>query len=221
MFIFKIGGQYFLSISFDWKDIFRFLEVPEKDQEDFEIVEKYKYQSPNANSADGLGINSASALFEYYIIPNALRNGAYSYSAIYDQQLKRFFESPNINYGPVLKNSKKEDSSIICFFKKGMPSKEASFAKAGFSVCFAQEGKWKTLVFMFDEKFLNLSDAHTQWGDRIPFESYEISYDGKGDNIVKKVSIDPEKIWINTGVQSQDDAQTGPFDMDLHKFFKK
>ena len=197
--MFKNPGNYFLSISFEWKDIFRILEVPESQQDDFEVSEKYEYQSPNANGTEGLGINSSSALFEYYIIPNSLRNRSYSYSSIYDQQLKRFFESPNINYGPVLKNSKKKDSSLICFFKKGMPNEKAAFAKAGFAICFSQDSKWKTIIFLF----------------------YEISYDGKGDNIVKKVSLDPKILWLNTSVQSQDDAQSGPFDGDLHKFFKK
>ena len=219
--MFKNPGNYFLSISFEWKDIFRILEVPESQQDYFEVSEKYKYQSPNANGTEGRGAKSCSALFEYYIIPNSLGNGSYSYSSIYDQQLKRFFESPNINYGPVLKNSKKKDSSLACFFKKGMPTEKAAFAKAGFAVCFSQDSKWKTIVFLFDEKFLNLTDAHTQWGEKIPFEAYEISYDGKGDNIVTKVSLDPKILWLNTSVQSQDDAQSGPFDGDLHKFFKK
>jgi len=214
--MFKNPGNYFLSLSFEWKDIFRILEVPENQQDDFEVNEKYRYQSPNANSTDGLGINSSSALFEYYILPNSLRNGAYSYSSIYDQQLKIFFESPNINYGPVLKNSKKEDSSLICFFNKNLANN-----KAGFSICFSNDSKWKTIIFLFDENHLNLKDAHVKWGDRIPFESFEISYDGKGDNIVKKVSLDPKILWLNTSVQSQDDAQSGPFDGDLHKFFKK
>ena len=215
--MFKNPGNYFLSIFFEWKDIFRILEVPESQQDDFKVSEEYKHEHPGTEGR----LNSFSALFEYYIIPNSLRDGSYSYSSIYDQQLKRFFESPNINYGPVLKNSKKKDSSLACFFKKGMPTEKAAFAKAGFAVCFSQDSKWKTIVFLFDEKFLNLTDAHTQWGEKIPFEAYEISYDGKGDNIVTKVSLDPKILWLNTSVQSQDDAQSGPFDSDLHKFFKK
>ncbi len=214
--MFKNPGNYFLAISFKWKNIFRILEVPEDQQSDFVVNEKYQYQSPNANSTDGLGINSSSALFEYYIFPNSLRNRSYSYSSIYDQQLKRFFESPNINYGPVLKNSKKEDSSLICFFNKNLANN-----KAGFSVCFLNEGKWKTIIFLFDESYLNLKDIHVQWGKKIPFESFEISYDGKGDNIVKKVSVSPDILWINTGVQSQDDAQSSPFSQDLYKYLKK
>ena len=215
--MFKNPGNYFLSISFEWKDIFRILEVPESQQDYFEVSEKYKYQSPNANGTEGRGAKSSSALFEYYIIPNSLGNGSYSYSSIYDQQLKRFFEI-GINYGDVLKNSKK-DSYLTCFFSKNLADN-----KAGFKVSF-YGSKNKAIIFLFDKNYLNLKDANVKWGDRIPFESFKISYasyvDFKADNTVEKVSVSPDVLWINTEVQSQYDAQSVSFDSDLHKFFKK
>src|ERR1035437_7850714 len=104
--MFKKPSNYFLSISFDWKDILNILEVSEEEQSDFVINEKYYYQSPNANiiansnrNPGWFGVIETSTLFEYYIMPESLRNGSgKGDSCIYDQQLKRFFESPNINY---------------------------------------------------------------------------------------------------------------------------
>jgi hypothetical protein len=218
--MFKQPSHYFLSISFDWEDILQILEVSESERSSFVVSDKFKYQSPNANSTDGLGINNVSALFEYYIMPRVLRNREYSSAAIYDQQLKRFFESPNINYGPVLENTK-DGSSLVCFFKNGMPSQSSAFGNAGFAICFTHDNKWKTILITFDSKFLALTDAHVKWGEMIPFDIYEIFYDGNGDKTIKKISVDPEKIWVNTSVQSQDDAQTGPFDHDLRTFLKK
>jgi hypothetical protein len=213
MSLFKNAGNYFLSIFFDWKDIYKLLDIPEAEQSDFVITDNYHYRSLNANDGDGLGIDSNSAVFEYYIIPNSLRNGGYSYSTIFDQQLKRFFESPNINYGPVLKNSKKDDSSIVCLFNKNIAN-----GKAGFAIHVSREENRKTVIFLFDEKYLN--DAHTKWGDKVPFEAYEISFDHKNENVVKEISVSPDVVHISVLVQSQDDAQSSPFSGDLHKYFK-
>src|SRR3989338_4909454 len=211
--MFKNPGNYFLSIFFEWKDIFRILEVPESQQDNFKVSEEYKHEHPGTEGR----LNSFSALFEYYIIPNSLRDGSYSYSSIYDQQLKRFFEI-GINYGDVLKNSKK-DSYLTCFFSKNLADN-----KAGFKVSF-YGSKNKAIIFLFDKNYLNLKDANVKWGDRIPFESFKISYasyvDFKADNTVEKVSVSPDVLWINTEVQSQYDAQSVSFDSDLHKFFKK
>lgn len=219
--MFTQPSHYFLSISFDWKDIFQVLEIPESEWLDFVIDDKYKYQSPNANSTDGLGINNVSALFEYYIMPGVLRNGKYSSAAIFDQQLKRFFEGPNINYGSVLRNTKNKDSSLICFFTGRMPSEKSPFGNTGFAIFYAQEGKRETVLITFNSKFLALTDAHEKWGEKIPFEAFLISNDAiDSPNVTKKIFINPEKIWLNTSIQSQDDAQTGPFDNYLRNILK-
>ena len=68
MSIFKNPGNYFFSIWFEWKDIYKELGIPKDEQSDFVINEKIKYESPNANDNSGLGIISNSAVFEYYVI---------------------------------------------------------------------------------------------------------------------------------------------------------
>ena len=215
MSIFKKPSNYFLSISFQWKDIYKILEIPKEEQTNFVISENYYYESLNANSNDGLGINTSSAIFEYYIIPDSLRNGNYNpSSSIFDQQLKRFFESPNINYGVVLKSIKPTDS-LICLFNKNVVN-----GKAGFAVHLSREKDRKTIIFLFDEHYLNLNDAHTKWGEKIAFETYEISFDPKNENVVKEISISPDTVYIGISIQSQDDAQSSPLSQDLFKYFK-
>jgi len=209
--MFKKSSNYFLSFNFEWNDIFKILGISEKDGIEFTISEKYFYQSPNANDPNGLGIDSSSALFEYYIIPNSLVGS----SSIFDQQLKRFFETPNINYGPVLENKKNKTSSITCFFNKRIIEN-----KAGFSICFLNDCAWKTIIFTFDTTYLNLKDVNKQWGQTIPFETFEITNGGSGDNIVKKVSVDSDIFLIQILIQSQNDAQSSPFSQDLYKMFK-
>ncbi len=215
MSLFKNPGNYFFSICFDWKDIYKLLSIPEDDYLDFAISDNYKYQSLNANDSDGLGIDSNSAVFEYYVIPNSLRNGSYSYSTIFDQQLKRFFESPNINYGSVLKNFKKKNYSIFCYFNKSMVN-----GKAGFAIHVSKEENSKTIIFLFDEVYLNMEDAHAKWNDKVSFETYEIIYGDNHENSVKKISVEPNVVNISSLIQSQDDAQTNPFCGDLNKYFK-
>ena len=213
--MFKQPSNYFLAIAFDWKDIFKIFEVPEKEQSNFVINEKYHYQSVNANSESG-PIDETWACFEYYIMPNSLRNGSYSYSSIYDQQLKRFFESPNINYGFVLKNSKEEYSGFTCHFSKGTTYNK-DCRKASFSISFSENSK--SLVFLFDETYLDFQHTHSLGGN-IPFETYEISFDKKNGEVVKKISIDPNTISIGISGQSVEDAQSSPFSQTLYKYFK-
>lgn len=212
----KKTTNYFLSISFEWKDIFKILEVPQEEQDDFAVTDKYFYQSPNANDGTDLGINDKSAIFEYYVLPNSAGNGKYLYSSIFDQQLKRFSESPNINYGQVLKGNKNEGSSVVCFFNKNVANH-----MTGFAISYSGQDKWKAVIFLFNENYLNLEEAHLREQDAIPFESFEIYSDGMGDNVVRKLSINPESLYIGTSCQSYDDAQISPFGMDLHRYFKK
>lgn len=217
--MFKKAGNYFLSIGFTWTDIFKILEIPENEWSYYKINEKYKYQSVNANDPEGLGMNSIDALFEFYILPNSIRNGDHSYSTIYDQQLGRFFETPNINYGQVLKDTRENsDNQISCLFSTSMAD-----AKAGFAISSYLERENiilnKTLVILFDDNYLNLQDAHLTWGN-IFFKTYELSYDEKWDCKIKESSINPALLFVNIGIQSQEDAQSCPLQGNFNEYFR-
>lgn len=216
MSIFKNPGNYFFSIWFEWKDIYKELGIPKDEQSDFVINEKIKYESPNANDNSGLGIISNSAVFEYYVIPNSLRNGPYSYSSIYDQQLKRFFETPNINYGKVLYNNKTQES-INCQFAKNIYKD-----KAGFSISPDGDNR-RTLIILFDGNYLNLKNSHTEWGKPVLFDVYivkpSINHQNDEQNI-EKISLGPDVIHITINVQSQDDAQVSPISRIMMRYLK-
>lgn len=216
--------NYFLSISFEWRDMFNILEVPKEERTDFIVSDKYYYKSLNAHIDTDLddpmpdinitGIDYRGAIFEYYILPNSVTNGKYTHSTIFDQQLKRFFESPNINYGPVLKGKENKDSSLVCFFSKNMVDN-----MAGFAISYSNQDKLKAAIFLFNKDYLNLEDRyHCSYA--IPFESFEIYTDDTGENITRKISDNPESLLIRTSLQSYDDGQSSPFD-DVYKYFKK
>lgn len=227
LFFRKTYGNYFLLISLEWENIYKIFELTDGDREGLKINEDFLYRSPNANDGHGLGIDSGSANFEYYITPNALRNGSYQYSSIYDQQLKRFFESPNTNYGTILsgKTSGKENLWIGCLFNKNLHK-----GNAGFSIHFSKTGdddtiaypnnQRKTLVMLFDGKYLNLKDVHKKWGDQIPFRAYLISQNNNSEAVTKELTLTKDQAWINTSVQSVNDAQSSPIASDLNKYLK-
>lgn len=215
MSIFKNPSNYFFTISFDWKDIYNVLEIPQEEQAGFIISDNYYYRSLNGNDGNGLGIDAQSVIFEYYIMPSTLRNSVYSYSSIFDQQTKRFSETPNINYGPLLKSSIEKDSNVIFLFGSNVVD-----GKAGFSLHFTKESNSKAIVFLFDKKYLNLGDADTSWGKEIPFETYKVSYLYEGEPVIKEIPMNSTNVNFGVSVQSKDDAQTSPISHILHNYLK-
>lgn len=217
----KNPSNYFLQISFDWKDIYKILELSEDEQSGLKINPDFYYQSPNGNNGEGLGIDEISANFEYYISPDSLRNGSYpAFSTIYDQQLKRFFETPNTWYRGILSGKTKKDEElwIGCLFSKFFIKN-----KSAFCINFSSDGTilQKTLVILFDCEYLNIKNIHQSWGNQIPFEAYIIEKKHSSDSIVKNIVIAEKTVfWIGTNVQSFDDAQSAPFSQDMYKFLK-
>lgn len=222
------ASSYFFLISFEWPKVFDALGIPEAERKHLKFNMELAYKSPNANDGDDLGIDEESAHFEYYISPNALRNGWYKYGSVYDQQLKRFFETPNINYGTAFsgKTEKEDELWIGCLFSSNLVK-----SKAGFSINYGRTGEedsWsrpdstqRTLVILFDEKYLNLQDAHKTWSDKVSYRTLLISSDNRGDSEVKEITLPDNSVWVNTDVQSLNDAQVSPFGTELSKYFKQ
>lgn len=203
--MFERPGNYFLSLTFKWDDILNLLEMPTNERPNFVVNEKMYYKASNAYSAEGLGIDRTEALFEYYIMPKSIRNGSYAPSStIYDQQLKRFFETPNINYGPLLNHTKHEEETVSCFFSRLSSRK----GKSAFSFSYTSVRDSKALSFYFDEKYLNLDDAHKTWSgdEEISFEVVE-----RTRNNEEIVLVEKGIFWIQICVQSQEDASPSPF----------
>lgn len=237
--------NYFLSFFFKWEDIFKMFEIPKEEWSDFTISKEYNYVPATVTLAGYLssklklppgvreesknpestfpkpGINNETAMFEYYV-----RSG----DNIFDQQLKRFFVDPNINYGSVLINSKKTTSSFVCFFDSDICTKfapdEHTPRKAGFTVCYSNEGRWKAIIFLFDGNFLNKGLIPSYGYNKIQFEAYEISDGGRNDNnfqfhdqaVTKKLSLDSHIVWGNVLTKSLADTGADPFSYNLVKF---
>lgn len=101
-----------------------------------------------------------------------------------------------------------------------MFTKNITSGKAGFTIVFSKNGEGEALIFYFDEKYLNLKNAHAEWAKQIPFEVCKVSYGKNKDTISQKLIVSPNIFWLKILVQSQEDAQTSPFALDLSKFLK-
>lgn len=188
--------NYFLKIQFSWDDIRPLLSFTDNVYEDSHTNDKYSV-SFNGNSwtpvADSQEVN-----FEYYIIPS---------QAIFCQQTHRFFDTPNIIYSKLLHGKHdKEEFSINCGFHTHFVS-----GKAAFQINYTQgissilPSIQKTLVVLFDIKYLNLRFNSSMEHEKLPYEIYLIeqtkeTLDRK--NTVKETKFDKEKLWLQIGSQS-------------------
>jgi hypothetical protein len=209
--------NYFLKVQFSWEDIRPVLSFADDVWAKSEKNKDYSV-SFNANSwtpvADSQQVN-----FEYYIIP--------SQQAIYCQQTHRFFETPNIIYSGVLHG---KDGEEVFSANLGFHSNFVS-GKAAFQINYSKGDEFanrpsiqKTLVVLFDRAYLNLNFNSSMEYEKLPYEIYLIERTGEypdKDNTITEVAFDKEKLWLQIGSQSEQDAQSAPYSGEMHSYFKK
>lgn len=206
--MFKKQSNYFVSIFFKWENILNLLEVPQEERGYFYVNEKYKYRYIENNGEERFSTDNSSACFEYYIIPNSIRNGNFKpCSSIFDQQAHRFFTGPaNVDYGDVLINSKNKNLNIRCAFSEMSVDKKASFVVRCWGIN-------KSIVFLFDRSYLNLDNAGNKWDSGIiPFDSFEISQEDThyGEQpMLKNLLINDDVFSVRTLIQSQHEGGDG------------
>ena len=217
------NAAYFLSIWFKWEEVFKALSLTEKERDRLTINSRYRFVSPNGNDPEGLGIDDESALFEYYVTPNILGNGKYSYSSIFDQQLRMFFETPNILYPNVMEG---RDSSFSIKFGKSVFS-SGSIKLSGFMLCFSNSDIQKILLVTFDDKYLNLEKANKGWSDVFPYKAFVIDRSTHFSTIedkkisAREVVLDRNTFMIGIYPQSQHDAQSFHLPTEFSEAIKK
>ena len=208
--------NYFLKVQFSWADIRPLLSFADDVWKESHTNKDYSV-SFNGNSwvpvADTQEVN-----FEYYVIP--------SQHAIYCQQTHRFFESPNIVYSGILHGKHDgEDFSVNCgfhtHFVTGKAAFQINYTKGGSSI---HPSIQKTLVILFDTAYLNLNFTSSMEYEKLPYEIYLIDRTGEypdKENTVKEVDFDKEKLWLQIGSQSAQDAQSAPYSGEMYSYFKK
>jgi len=145
-------GNYFILVSYEWETFFKVMGIPKEFTKGLKIQPNWEYMSVNGNDSSGLGIDSKSANFEYFISPRSVRNGGYSYSSIYDQQLKKYFSGPNIVYRTVLADEKK-DNYVHCFM-----TDNATTGYGAFTISFhSNVHESCTVIVLFEKKYFNLT----------------------------------------------------------------
>lgn len=207
--------NYFLKVQFSWEDIRPVLSFADDVWGKSEKNKDYSV-SFNANSwtpvADSQEVN-----FEYYVIP--------SQQAIYCQQTHRFFETPNIIYSGVLhgKHEGEDFSANLGFhsnFVSGKAAFQINYTKGTSSI---HPSIQKTLVILFDTAYLNLNFTSSMEYEKLPYEIYLIERTGEfpdSENSIKEVSFDKEKLWLQIGSQSAQDAQSAPYSGEMYSYFK-
>jgi len=220
-------SSYFILISFDWFTVYELFGISDEECKTFEVNKNY-YVSSGVSVTDGNRAN-----FEYYITPKAIR-GPYPCSIIFDQQQKTFHESPHADYRDVItgKTATGHKTAISCGFAAHMLDGK----KAGFWIQYRKDisdfkMEMKTLVLVFDDKFLELTDAHSRHGNLIPREVYLLEYKNAdyhsvGDVKTEKMTVKQDDFWLQTNIQSTLDM--GPFvseiadifDQDIRRFEK-
>lgn len=207
-------SNYFLKIQFSWADIRPLLSFADDVFAESKTNENYSV-SFNGNSwtpvADSQDVN-----FEYYIIPA---------QAIFCQQTHRFFESPNIIYPKLLHGKHgKEEFSVNCgfhtHFVRGKAAFQINYTKGDSSI---HPSIQKTLVILFDTKFLNLNFNSSLEYEKLPYEIYLIEQTGEfldKKDVVKEIDFDKEKLWLQIGSQSAQDAQSAPYSSEMYRYFE-
>lgn len=205
--MFDKPSNYFFAIFFDWNNILKLLGIPDSELNNFEIDKDSFLSTFGTLSFEILGIDRESAIFEYYILPNSIKNPPYSYSTIYDQQLKRFSENGKVTYMGLLKNktSQKYNGEISCHFSKFSDSKN----QAEFRFIHSKDFEYTSLTFYFDDKYLNLKKPKDIWGPPIPYEARLSTFTDnplENDKVQEKIiSVNSEVLSIVTTIQSQHD----------------
>jgi hypothetical protein len=208
-------NNYFLKIQFSWADIRPILSFTDDVWKESHTNKDYSV-SFNGNSwvpvADSQEVN-----FEYYIIP--------SQHAIYCQQTHRFFESPNIIYSGVLHGKHGgKDFSVNCGFHTNFVNGKAAFQINYTNGTFPiHPFVRKTLVILLDTAYLNLNFDPSMEYEKLPYEVYLIEHTGKfpeSEDAVKKVDFDKERLWLQIGSQSAQDAQSAPHSTEIYSYLK-
>jgi hypothetical protein len=228
-------SNYFFSVFFDWVTVYKLFEIKEEEYKTFNVGDDYKkLTSNNVNYGSySLMHDKGVACFEYYVMPKAVK-GQYSWSHIYDQQNKTFFESPNTMYKEVLKSggkNRENASAISCGFEKGAINTVTPNRKSCFWITYRKEipdsvSEYKTLVIIFNEEYLNIRNAQS-FNDKILFDVYLIEHQDSEKNHfeaipkVKKIEVKEGDFSVNIHVQSQQDAETNPLTLPLYRYFKE
>jgi hypothetical protein len=227
LFFRKAPDSYFLTVSFKWEDIYKVFGLTDEEKEILKINKDFLYKSPNAHDGRSLGIDEINATFEYYVTPNALGNRSYRWSSIYDQQLKRFFETPNTAYGTVLSGEKDGKSLYTtCLFNKSLYK-----GNSAFSIYFSNTDEkgtelysntlTKILIVLFDDKYLNLMGASKKWTEELSFKTYLILKPvGNSEAVTEEITMEKGKMYVSISPQSAQDAMASPISKYLYDYFK-
>lgn len=206
--MFTQPSHYFLNISFDWSEILGLLGVLSDEIQEFQITDKFHSYTPNANSSEyEFGMNSEMAMFEYYVMPDVLRNGPYNDSAIFDCQYKKFFSTINTRYSRVLECKDSPDIYVSCWLERNSGKNKSAFS-IGILQEFVTDAVF--LTFVFPEEYLNKKDAHKTWGAMEEVRVFKTAVVHMEENKVTEISTPPKSLLINIMMQSEHDAQVGP-----------
>jgi len=206
-------SNYFLLVSLDWGEIPKLFGIQEGWLDTAELEEQFKEN----------GVRD----FEYYIIPKALK-GSFSVSHIFDQQTNTFSESPNTAYQLLKgKNDAGNNFFVTGGFLRLAPNKKSCFWINYYEKIIPLQSSYKTIVILFDEKYLNIKNAHSVTPQRIPFKVHLIESKDDPDVPFKKVSETREldmddsnfSLWVNPRANRK---QGTPFSWEeLNKISKK
>lgn len=206
-------SNYFFQISLEWQKISKLLGLQEGWREGAEIEDNFKER----------GV----AHFEYYIIPKAMQKPFQS-SHIFDQQTKTFSESPSTIHH-LLKGRNKVGNNffVTCGFSKVTHNKKSCFWVDYREEVSELQSEDKTIVALFDEKYLNIKNTNVQASQKIPFEAYLIKAK-RGPDIFNKTIPETEKLktddsgfGIEITPQSDIEKRGVPFWEELRKISEK
>jgi hypothetical protein len=205
--------KYFLSISFKWKNVIELLGIPDSEFSNYKILKEHGYISKNPCSSSDNGMNKLYANFEYFIESSSQKK--YPFGAFYDQQTKRFYESPNILYGIILKNTKNDDLSISCSFHDNAINERPGF------IISTNELQTKALVFLFERDLLNIHEKKIVLaGDDEEFRAFRIHLDADYKHHTIELKVSRDIFWPMLSVQSIEDSGSAPYFGCLREFLK-
>lgn len=197
--------SYFLSVSFNYFEIFELLNISE--YEKWVIGERYKHLELTFNSNL---VPSNNVTFEYYILPEILSSSYH----IYDQQNKDFLSSPNSYCQDVFVISKIINNKSVekCSISFGLEDANISeIKKQNKKMCFwvrytheYERDEDKYIFLIFDEKCIKKTSDSI-----VSYEAYEVSFArsqeesfsfNKLESKIKKIEVSNFNIW--TGFRS-------------------
>jgi len=184
-------SNYFVQVHLDWEEIPKFFGIQEKWFGATDLEDAFK--------------EKGVAYFEYYVIPEAFK-GSFSSSNIFDQQSKTFSESPSTAYKLLKgKNEVGNNFSVTGGFLRLAPNKKSCFWINYHEEIIPLEFLSKTIVILFDEKYLNIKNAHSVVPQEIPFKVHLIESKDDPDipfkNTSETIELDIDdsnfSLWIN------------------------